>query len=151
MPHSAQKERLLPIHRFMNISAYRTLRIRTLMKMEDAFSYSPILFVKRLLTQVFCSLATSQPINHPNIKLGQSPGRIHKTKATSLCLSKATSLCLLKTVFEELEALGLSKPVPKPEPKKRGRKPKSKDQVELKPKRPRGRPRKDANLSAGDV
>ena len=33
----------------------------------------------------------------------------------------------LKTVFEELEALGLSRPVPKPEPKKRGRKPKSKD------------------------
>ena len=57
----------------------------------------------------------------------------------------------LRTVFEELEALGLSKPVPKPEPKKRGRKPKPKDQVELKPKRPRGRPRKDANPSAGDV
>ena len=57
----------------------------------------------------------------------------------------------LKTVFEELEALGLSKPVPKPEPKKRGRKPKPKDQTDLKPKRPRGRPRKDANPSAGDV
>ena len=57
----------------------------------------------------------------------------------------------LKTVFEELEALGLSRPVPKPEPKRRGRKPKPKDQVELKPKRPRGRPRKDANQSAGDV
>jgi len=35
----------------------------------------------------------------------------------------------LKTVFEELEALGLSKPIPQPEPKKRGR--------------PRGRPRKN--------
>ena len=57
----------------------------------------------------------------------------------------------LKTVFEELEALGLSRPVPKPEPQKRGRKPKPKDQVELKPKRPRGRPRKDANPSAGDI
>lgn len=45
-------------------------------------------------------------------------------------------------VFEELEVLGLSKPVPKPEPKKRGRKPKSKDPNEQKPKRPRGRPPK---------
>ena len=44
-------------------------------------------------------------------------------------------------VFEELEALGLSKPVPKPEPKKRGRK--RKEPVENKPKRPRGRPRKN--------
>jgi len=57
----------------------------------------------------------------------------------------------LKTVFEELEALGLSKPVPKPEPKKRGRKPKPKDQTDLKPKRPRGRPRKNANQSAGNL
>ena len=58
----------------------------------------------------------------------------------------------LKTVFEELEALGLSKPIPKPEPKKRGRKPKPKDPNEiLKPKRPRGRPRKDANQSAGNL
>ena len=57
----------------------------------------------------------------------------------------------LQTVFEELEALGLSKPVPKPEPKKRGRKPKPKDQVDIKPKRPRGRPRKDANPSAGNL
>ncbi|MBQ9612435.1 MAG: transposase, partial [Lachnospiraceae bacterium] len=57
----------------------------------------------------------------------------------------------LNTVFEELEALGLSKPAPKPEPKKRGRKPKPKDQIELKPKRPRGRPRKDANQSAGNL
>ena len=57
----------------------------------------------------------------------------------------------LKTVFEELEALGLSKPVPKHEPKKRGRKPKPKDQVEVKLKRPRGRPRKDANQSAGNL
>ena len=44
-------------------------------------------------------------------------------------------------VFEELEALGLSKPVPKPEPKKRGRK--KKEPVDNKPKRPRGRPRKN--------
>ena len=44
-------------------------------------------------------------------------------------------------VFEELEALGLSKPIPKPEPKKRGRK--KKESVENKPKRPRGRPRKN--------
>lgn len=57
----------------------------------------------------------------------------------------------LQIVFEELEALGLSKPVPKPEPKKRGRKPKPKDQIEQKPKRPRGRPRKDATPSAGDL
>ena len=49
----------------------------------------------------------------------------------------------LVKVFEELEALGLSKPTPKPEPKKRGRKPKPKDPNEQpKPKRPRGRPRK---------
>lgn len=57
----------------------------------------------------------------------------------------------LKTVFEELEALGLSAPVPKPEPKKRGRKPKPKDQIENKPKRPRGRPRKDVNQSAENL
>lgn len=57
----------------------------------------------------------------------------------------------LNTVFEELKALGLSKPVPKPEPKRRGRKPKPKDQTEPKPKRPRGRPRKDANQSAGNL
>lgn len=53
----------------------------------------------------------------------------------------------LKTVFEELEALGLSKPVPKPEPKKRGRKPKHKDQTPLKSNRSRGRHRKETNLS----
>lgn len=57
----------------------------------------------------------------------------------------------LKTVFRELEALGLSKPVPKAEPKKRGRKPKPKDQTDSKPKRPRGCPRKDANQSAGNL
>lgn len=57
----------------------------------------------------------------------------------------------LRIVFDELEALGLSKPVPKPEPKKRGRKPKPKDQTEQKPKRPRGRPRKDAVQSAGSL
>ncbi len=50
----------------------------------------------------------------------------------------------LKSVFAELEALGLSKPVAKPEPKKRGRKPKPKDQPEPTPKRPRGRPRKNS-------
>ena len=49
----------------------------------------------------------------------------------------------LQLVFDELEALGLSKPTPKPEPKKRGRKPKANDQNEQKPKRPRGRPRKN--------
>ena len=54
-------------------------------------------------------------------------------------------------VFEELEALGLSKPIPKPEPKKRGRKPKPKDQIEQKPKRPRGRPRKDTTQSVGSL
>ena len=47
----------------------------------------------------------------------------------------------LKTVFDELEALGLSKPIPKPEPKKKGRP--RKNPVEDKPKRPRGRPRKN--------
>jgi hypothetical protein len=56
---------------------------------------------------------------------------------------------MLRIVFDELEALGLSKPVPKPEPKKRGRKPKPEDQTEQKPKRKRGRPRKDATQSAG--
>lgn len=44
-------------------------------------------------------------------------------------------------VFEELEILGLSKPVPKPEPKKRGRS--RKNPVVDKPKRHRGRPRKN--------
>lgn len=44
-------------------------------------------------------------------------------------------------VFDELEALGLSKAVPKPAPKKRGRP--RKNPVEDKPKRPRGRPRKN--------
>ncbi len=57
----------------------------------------------------------------------------------------------LKTVFEELEALGLSTPVPKPEPKKRGRKPKPKEQIENKPRRPRGHPRKSTNPSAGNL
>ena len=42
----------------------------------------------------------------------------------------------LKTVFEELEALGLSKPIPQPEPKKRGRP--RKNPVGEKSKRPRG-------------
>ena len=51
----------------------------------------------------------------------------------------------LKMVFEELEALGLSKSVPKPEPQKRGRKPKYKDEESAqKPMRPRGRPRKNS-------
>lgn len=57
----------------------------------------------------------------------------------------------LQIVFDELEALGLSKPVPKPEPKKRGRKPKPKDPAEQKPKRPRGRPRKDATKTTDPV
>lgn len=47
--------------------------------------------------------------------------------------------------------LGLSKPIPKPEPKKRKRKPKLKEPIDTKPKRPRGRPRKDANQSAGNL
>lgn len=55
----------------------------------------------------------------------------------------------LKIVFEELEALELSKPAAIPEPKKRGRKPKVKDQTEQKPKRPRGRPRKSSVPAAG--
>lgn len=57
----------------------------------------------------------------------------------------------LRLVFDELEALGLSKPALKPEPKKRGRKPKPKDETEQKPKRPRGRPRKNEIPSAGTV
>ena len=48
----------------------------------------------------------------------------------------------LKMVFEELEALGLSKPIPKPESKKRGRP--RKNLVDDKPKRGPGRPRKNA-------
>ncbi len=47
----------------------------------------------------------------------------------------------LRYVFDELEALGLSKPIPIPVPKKRGR-PRS-NPVQSKPKRPRGRPRKN--------
>jgi len=47
----------------------------------------------------------------------------------------------LPSVFEELETLGLSKPVPKPEPKKRGRP--RKHPIDEKPKRPRGRPKKN--------
>lgn len=57
----------------------------------------------------------------------------------------------LQIVFDELEVLGLSKPVPKPESMKRGRKPKPKDQTEQKPKRPRGRPRKNAVQSVGSL
>lgn len=57
----------------------------------------------------------------------------------------------LQIVFEELEALGLSKPIPKPAPKKRGRKPKPKDQYEQKPKRPRGRPRKNSSQSVSTL
>jgi len=44
-------------------------------------------------------------------------------------------------VFDELEALGLSKPVPRLAQKKRGRP--RKNPVENKPKQPRGRPRKN--------
>ena len=47
----------------------------------------------------------------------------------------------LNYVFDELEALGLSKPILKPAPKKMGRP--RKNPVENKPKRPRGRPRKN--------
>lgn len=47
----------------------------------------------------------------------------------------------LKTVFDELEALGLSKPIPQPETKRRGRP--RKHPADEKPKRPRGRPRKN--------
>lgn len=42
----------------------------------------------------------------------------------------------LKTVFEEPEALGLSKPIPRPEPKKRGRKPTPKKAASKKPSAP---------------
>ncbi len=49
----------------------------------------------------------------------------------------------LKEHLEELEALGLSKPVPKPAPRKRGRPKKVQDQQADKPRRPRGRPRKN--------
>lgn len=45
----------------------------------------------------------------------------------------------LSYVFDELEALGLSKPIPKPAPKKRGRP--RKNPVDINQKRPRGRPR----------
>ena len=48
----------------------------------------------------------------------------------------------LKSVFDELEALGPSTPVPTAEPKKQGR-PK-KEPAEPKPKRPRERPRKNS-------
>lgn len=54
----------------------------------------------------------------------------------------------LQIVFDELEALGLSKPEPKPAPKKRDRKPKPKDQIEQKPKRPHGR---SASQSVGSL
>lgn len=48
----------------------------------------------------------------------------------------------LSYVFDELEALGLSRPVLKPAPKKRGRP--RKNPVENRPSRPRGRPRKNS-------
>lgn len=57
----------------------------------------------------------------------------------------------LKTVFEELEALGLSEPDPKPEPKKRGRKPKEPVATGPKPKRRRGRPKKNTAQSVGQL
>ncbi len=53
----------------------------------------------------------------------------------------------LKSVFVELEKLGLTKPLPKEEPKKRGRKPKPKDPNKQEIKRPRGRPRKNQTVS----
>ena len=49
----------------------------------------------------------------------------------------------LQNVYEELEALGLSRPIPKPEPKKRGR-PRKKTVDDGKPKRRPGRPRKNS-------
>ena len=56
----------------------------------------------------------------------------------------------LETYYDEMEKLGICKPLPKPEPKKRGRKPKPKEPEELqKPKRPRGRPRKKPIQPAG--
>ena len=51
----------------------------------------------------------------------------------------------LKTEFEELERLGLSKPIPQPE-KKRGR-PRKNPKDNDKPKRPRGCPRKNPLLA----
>lgn len=48
----------------------------------------------------------------------------------------------LSYVFDELEALGLSKPIPKPAPKKRGRP--RRYPVDNNPKRPRGRPTKSS-------
>lgn len=56
----------------------------------------------------------------------------------------------LNTVFEELEALGLSTAPPKPKPKKRGRPKRVRDPEPEKPKRPRGRPRKNPQ-SAGTI
>ena len=52
----------------------------------------------------------------------------------------------LKTEFEELERLGLSKPIPQPEKKKRGR-PRKNPKDNDKPKRPRGCPRKNPLLA----
>jgi hypothetical protein len=51
----------------------------------------------------------------------------------------------LKTEVEELERLGLSKPIPQPE-KKRGR-PRKNPKANDKPKRPRGCPRKNPLLA----
>lgn len=55
----------------------------------------------------------------------------------------------LEVYYDEMEKLGICKPLPKPEPKKRGRKPKPKDPELQKPKRPRGRPRKNPIQPAG--
>ncbi len=57
----------------------------------------------------------------------------------------------LKIVFEELEALGLSKPIPKPLPRKRGRKPKLKDQTGLDPTLSHDRTINDVIRSVDDV
>ena len=52
-----------------------------------------------------------------------------------------------RTVFEELEALGLSQFVPKAKPNKRGRK--KKKQPNLKAKRSRGRTKKHSTQFVG--
>lgn len=56
----------------------------------------------------------------------------------------------LNTVFEDLEALGLSTAPPKQEPKKRGCPKKGLDPEPEKPKHSRGHPRKNPQ-SAGPV
>ncbi len=55
----------------------------------------------------------------------------------------------IQYVYQELEALGLSKPIPAPEPRKRGR-PRKNPVQENKPKRRRGRPPKNPVLEGND-